>query len=410
MDYKFIQEKKAIDCCGCEACSYICPKHIIKMQEDDEGFIYPKVINADDCISCGKCEKICPISNPIKADDTINAFCSGYLKNDNDIKKSASGGLATAISRCFINEYEGIVYGVKYSEDYKSIHYCRATTLDELESFRGSKYAQSHKIMENIAFDYSYIGGNVFNSVLLDLKEGRKVLFIGLPCEVAAIIKITQHKYNNLYTMELVCHGPTSQKVHREFLSNLGNNINYFSVRYKYTGWKPYYIKACFENTKYHLSIFHESDYGVAFRYLKRPSCGHCNFKLGNIVSGLHADITVGDFHYIEPSCSAWNKWGSSVGYIHSVKGVELIKLSQDNFNFFNTNPSSALKSSVALAHRIKSKLNRKEYSRVFCNKGLKQACKLKSVILLDHLVLIKGKILKSLVSIRNLIFKLMKK
>lgn len=412
MDYNDIINKHNKVCCGCEACSYVCPKHVIKMQEDKEGFVYPVTVNEENCISCGLCDKICPISNPLKANDTIRGFCSGYLKEDEDIRSSASGGLATAISRCFIEKCNGIVYGVSYSDDFKSVRFERVVSVGGLEKFRGSKYVQARKSSEYVNHEYAYSGGRVFESVLADLRSKRNVLFIGLPCEIAALAKITMGKNDNLYTMELVCHGPTSQKVHRNYISDVeravDSKISSFSVRYKHTGWKPYYIKADFQkkyNSNY-LVPFHESTYGIAFRYLKRPSCSQCIFKLGNKDSGLHADITIGDFHYAGASHEAWNKWGSSVGYIHTDKGRILTDITKHAFRFIKTNPQHAMKSSFALENSVPSRFNRRTFSKVFVSKSLNAACSLPSVFIIDGKDYLEKKILRMMVAIRNVIIR----
>lgn len=47
------------DCCGCSACSMICPSRIIEMQQDKEGFLYPAV-QKNKCVSCGLCVNVCP--------------------------------------------------------------------------------------------------------------------------------------------------------------------------------------------------------------------------------------------------------------------------------------------------------------------------------------------------------------
>ena len=47
------------DCCGCTACYAICPKDAINMEEDEYGFLFPKV-NKSKCICCHLCIKVCP--------------------------------------------------------------------------------------------------------------------------------------------------------------------------------------------------------------------------------------------------------------------------------------------------------------------------------------------------------------
>ena len=46
------------DCCGCSACAYICPKKAIKMEFDNEGFLYP-IIDEQKCVRCYKCIEVC---------------------------------------------------------------------------------------------------------------------------------------------------------------------------------------------------------------------------------------------------------------------------------------------------------------------------------------------------------------
>jgi len=47
------------ECCGCTACYAVCPKSAITMEEDEEGFLYPK-IDAEKCVRCHLCLKVCP--------------------------------------------------------------------------------------------------------------------------------------------------------------------------------------------------------------------------------------------------------------------------------------------------------------------------------------------------------------
>ena len=55
--------KDVKDCCGCEACAQVCPKNIIVMSQDSEGFYYPVITNEDNCINCGRCKQQCPTGN-----------------------------------------------------------------------------------------------------------------------------------------------------------------------------------------------------------------------------------------------------------------------------------------------------------------------------------------------------------
>ena len=50
--------KRKEECCGCAACYAICPESAIVMEEDEEGFEYPKV-KYEKCRRCYLCLKIC---------------------------------------------------------------------------------------------------------------------------------------------------------------------------------------------------------------------------------------------------------------------------------------------------------------------------------------------------------------
>ena len=59
MNDKVILYKNKDQCCGCSACYCVCPRNAIKMTEDREGFLYPK-INTEICIACKMCLQVCP--------------------------------------------------------------------------------------------------------------------------------------------------------------------------------------------------------------------------------------------------------------------------------------------------------------------------------------------------------------
>ncbi len=306
---------KKSDCCGCELCSQSCPKQIITMTPDEEGFLYPIIGEEANCISCGRCVSVCPNKSPGRQPVEIQNSFSFSLSEENDLKRSASGGLATAISREFVNKC-GIVYGVAYTDNFRGVKYLRATSIEELEPFRGSKYVQAIK-------------GDVYKRVRLDLNSGLKVLFIGLPCEVSAMYHAVS-KIDNLYTISLICHGPTSQKVHRDFCDSLPNaktTISSFSVRYKLKGWKPYYVHAEYVDGAEHNEEWNTSDYGMAFLYLKRPSCTTCRYKAGDTDFGLQSDMTVGDFHGVNKHSKQYNPWGVSQVCVQTDKGDYLASL-----------------------------------------------------------------------------------
>lgn len=162
-------------CCGCSACAQRCPKHCIKMIEDSEGFLYPKV-DGDTCIDCGLCERVCPIQNPGEDRVPLAVYAA---KSPNEVirRQSSSGGIFTILAEQIIDE-GGVVFGAAFNDKWE-VEHSYVENKEQLVKFRGSKYVQS-KIGE------SYKDAKSF------LKEGRRVLFSGTPCQIAALKKYLQ--------------------------------------------------------------------------------------------------------------------------------------------------------------------------------------------------------------------------
>ena len=140
---KHIQIDNKQDCCGCTACAAICPHDAITMSPDTLGFKYPKV-DTDKCVDCGLCVKVCAF-RPDYADSPgqlpkPEAFGARH-KDRTQIERSQSGAAFIALSD-WILEQGGIVYGVGYEGHFRAVHK-RATTREERDEFRGSKYVQS---------------------------------------------------------------------------------------------------------------------------------------------------------------------------------------------------------------------------------------------------------------------------
>lgn len=360
---------KKQDCCGCEACANVCPQQIIQMRSDEEGFFYPSIIDLEKCVDCGRCKSVCPVKNVHVIDGFTESGIAGYSVSNEEVLSSASGGLATALGKEIIS-LGGVVYGVLYSEDCTDILYGRADSLEQLEKFKTSKYAQARKYY-------------IYKQILDDLKNGLKVLFIGLPCEVNALRLFLNKEFENLYICSLICHGPTSPAVHKQYCYKLSetntSGLSGFSVRYKLKGWKPYFIRAQFKDGNEHVEQFSSSTYGKAFLYMKRPSCNVCKIKR----SAINSDITIGDYHLAaDGKHLPYNPNGVSSAMIHTAKGKAIIDGLKDFY--YEEVPVRNVLYSGAYSNAIPAKRNRKEFGRVFADKGLDSACDLRSCKIIE--------------------------
>lgn len=193
--------KEKSKCCGCSACVQRCPKQCIALQEDTEGFLYPKV-DESVCIDCGLCEKVCPVINQSAEREPLAVYAA---KNpDEDIRmQSSSGGVFTLLAEKVLDE-GGVVFGACFNEQWEVVH-DYVETKEELKKFRGSKYVQS-KV------------GDTFRQAETFLKQGRKVLYSGTPCQIAGLKQYLRKSYDNLLAVDFICHGVPSPGVFRTYL------------------------------------------------------------------------------------------------------------------------------------------------------------------------------------------------
>ena len=193
-------EKKS-DCCGCSACVQKCPKQCISLVEDSEGFLYPEVVAAE-CVGCGLCEKVCPWTNrPEKLQP--KEVLAVKNRNDEERMDSSSGGVFVALARETISR-GGVVFGAVFDGKWEVRHAC-AETLEDVRPMMGSKYVQSRV-------------GDSYRQVERYLKEGREVLFVGSPCQVAGLHAYLRKDYPNLLSVDFLCHGVPSPGVWRRYL------------------------------------------------------------------------------------------------------------------------------------------------------------------------------------------------
>ncbi len=285
-------------CMGCAACASVCTHNAITMQTDKYGFKYPQIVITK-CINCGLCSKICPILNTTNYNKPQKAIAC-FNKVSKERHQSSSGGFVTVAAN-FIIAQKGIVYGCAFIPPMQ-IQHIRCTTKNDILKLQGSKYVQSD--LTNI---YSYLKE--------DLKKGLKVLFIGTPCQIAGI-KSLFSKYNNLYTIDIICHGVPSLKYLKDTLPTINEKIEEIKFR---------------NNTSYNFSIISSNGISLFERplsndmYMKaffngitfRPSCFSCNYAKKERIS----DITAGDFWKLKSTIITDKDQGVSLVLINTQKG-----------------------------------------------------------------------------------------
>ena len=278
-----IDIKNKSNCCGCEACAQVCPHHCIDMKEDSEGFLYPSV-NKEACVSCGLCLKVCPMT---EVGDTREPSLVYAAKNLNESTQlhSSSGGVFSLIAEHVIEE-GGVVFGARFNDQWEVVH-DYTDNLQGLQCFRGSKYVQSR-------IDSSFTLAKSF------LQSGRKVLFTGTACQISGLKKYLRKDYENLITLDVICHGVPSPLVWKSYLQQQTNLKDITSVKFrdKVSGWKNYSSNLYYQKSGNEEQIITLQPFMNLFlsNMILRPSCSSCLFKAGKCGS----DITLGDFWGID--------------------------------------------------------------------------------------------------------------
>ena len=350
------------ECCGCTACESICGKKAITMRIDQEGFRYP-VVNEDFCVDCGLCVKVCPVTNPCENKTPYLKSYGGYSTNERIIHSCASGGVATALSIATI-EQGGIVFGVRFAEDYNSAEYVKVDSIEDLWSLCSSKYVQPSK-------------SGIHALVKKKLLTGRQVLFIGCPCDVAGLKRYLHREYDNLLTCELFCAGVTTDRLLADYRTlrerKVGSKLVALNVRNKDKGWFVQHIKEEYENGKTFYKNHFGTYLGYGFLTFRRPSCYHCQYKQDT----TYCDIKVGDFWGIKDSDPFWNPNGVSVILAKTQKGVSALEALTE-FSLHETNYAKATMNNHGFMSNPGEALEakRETFGRIFISKGLAKACK----------------------------------
>ena len=308
-------EKVTELCTGCRVCEQLCPKHCIEMVTDSEGFLTAR-IDQDSCIGCGLCARRCPQNRGGLRHETAQETWAARLKNDEVLYRSASGGAFAGMALHVIHE-GGAVFGVRWDKDYKAIH-DKAETEEALWPLLSSKYVQSDT-------------GHTYSEVKALLQTGRKVLYSGTGCQIAGLKTYLNKEYDNLITIDLVCHGVTSPLLFQKYIELLAHKhhakIEEYDFRDKSGGWglgykykykykygisplDPYY-KHFLDGNAYRMCCY-------SCKYANTERCG---------------DITIADFWGIERCHPGfYSHKGVSLVLVNSEKGKRFWQIAKEDF------------------------------------------------------------------------------
>lgn len=213
-------------CYGCGVCAIACPKKIISICLNEDGFYSPCIIEKEKCISCALCLKVCSYlevdvsSLPLFE---IKSYAS-WSKDLNIRLKCSSGGIGFELGKYLIQQgYKAC--GVKYNVQKHRAEHFIATSVEEFLPSIGSKYIPS----------YTISGFSQFN-------RKDKFFVTGTPCQIDSLrryIRLMKME-DNFILMDFFCHGVPSMLMWNKYLAEVGKivgKINDVSWRNKLTGW-----------------------------------------------------------------------------------------------------------------------------------------------------------------------------
>lgn len=314
---KCVDIKNPGNCCGCSACADACPTSSIDMVSDAEGFIYPKV-KIEECISCGKCKSACPILGANQAKNIVkDNIAYAYVSKSNEtVRTSSSGGAFSMIMDGIASRYSDfVIIGAAF--DGTEVKHLSATDRASAEIFKKSKYIQSNT-------------NGIYKLAKEKLTQKSMVMFSGTPCQIAALKCYLGRDYENLLTVDIVCHGVPSQIVFSEYITEMeqknGSKVIAVEFRHKrdFDGVKtnPRTINLYFDNGKCMNMDMSQSEFLYAYYtgLIYRPSCAICKFACPSRTG----DITLGDYWGIEKIQPSLN----------SLRGVSLVRFNTQKGNF----------------------------------------------------------------------------
>ncbi len=352
-----IYVKKTSECSGCGVCMLSCPVGCISMEEDEFGFVFPR-INKQKCIKCGKCQRVCEEKLPREA---YNQKFLALSSKDEEVRNAGSSGGAFYELAKYILEENGLVVACKYDENFRVVHdFCEKES--HLDVFCRSKYVQSN----------AYI---CFPKIKEELGTERKVLFVGTPCQTRGLTAYLGEVPDNLYRVDLVCGGVTAPAHWEKYLEEITSteSVQDVTMRHKYSeylkpeGYPAFAMKVTYSETE--VIATGEEDLFLNSRLsYYRDGCYQCKYK------GVErdSDITIGDFCGMkELAPDIYDGKGTTLALVHTTKGEKLLNACARNLKQVHLDDltnEQILNRNVMISEQMKRKAQQEYMRAIFAD------------------------------------------
>ena len=263
-------------CTSCGAYQVLAPKNCITFKTNEYGFDYP-YIDTEKCINCGLCEKACHALNSVSCLYPQKAYAV-WSNDDKDRRTSSSGGAASVFYRQAL-KMKGYCFGAAYDDDLKVV--IKGFNDERIECFKQSKYVHSYM-------------GDSFQLIKNELRKNTQIIFIGLPCQVAALRRYLGREYDNILLIDIICHGTPPYSHFLQHIEMIENKCGPKVTSTNFRNENEFVFSACSERKTiyqkkkdidtYLLPFFESLNYYDA--------CYNCRYARNKRCS----DITIGDF------------------------------------------------------------------------------------------------------------------
>lgn len=280
-------------CCNCGSCYNSCPNKAIYTIKSSGKFEH-KAIKLSKCIKCNLCSEKCFLRPGIS-----NQFDkSGYygFSKDSEIRKcSASGGVFASLARQVL-ENGGVVYGAALRFNNNNVE-CKTVCVDNINNL--------HEILNS-----KYVECDIeccMKEIKNRLDVGQVVLVGSTSCKINGLLNFLKKNYENLITVDFVCHGVPSIIFFNKYLNFLEKKYKAKIIDYSFkkkpdtstnVEWFDFYSETItFKRKKQTFTkIIPYKDSWFLKKYaggqIYRDNCYFCDYTNINKPS----DITLGDY------------------------------------------------------------------------------------------------------------------
>lgn len=343
-------------CFGCGACAAQCPRNCIKMKLDDKGFDRP-VVNVNQCIHCNCCINVCPAIHIPQQRESKKVYAA-WNANEEAHRLCTSGGISDAMVKMVVSQ-GGIAFGAVLNDDL-SVSHKGVTTQCATENFRQSKYVQSRTL-------------RTFKEVKNSLSKGKKVIYTGTPCQIAGL-KSYIGENENLYLVDIICHGTPSFKLLREHIAYIEKREG------KYADAISFRESGCKFILRENDHVFYEKKSTQDYWYMGflnglfyKEACYTCPFASSKRVS----DITIGDFWGLEDRLLEEEaKFGVSVVMVNSENGKLLFDKLCEKLKYTERSAKEAIRGNSQLRHPMRKHRKYKKFWKAYQLDGFEKAAK----------------------------------